>query len=132
MKKKHTYLTIAILTILGMSLAHGNRMDRLRWTDRASSNPPLNQSSSLDSTIERFWNVKLAEEPIRVSEPRMRTNTPSCSPARSNHSMEVEQDRNTRERRGYFGINLFNAIPIIDFVHGSVTTDSSDNVKGRK
>jgi hypothetical protein len=44
----------------------------------------------------------------------------------------VVQDRSTRERRGYFGINLFNAIPIIDFVHGNVTSSSTDRVEGRR
>ena len=132
MKKKLMYIPIILLMIGGISHTYANRMERISWTDRGLSNPPLSHSSSLDSTIEQFWNVKLAEEPVRRSEPRAPLRTPSCSASRSNHSMEVKQDRNTRERRGYFGINLFNAIPIIDFVHGSVTTDSSDNVKGRR
>ena len=132
MKKTLVYISIVLMSIGALNLAHANRMERISWTDRGLSNPPLSETSLLDSTIEQFWNVKLAEEPVRTSESRVPRSTPACSTTRSNHSMEVEQDRNTRERRGYFGINLFNAIPIIDFVHGSVTTDSRDNVKGRK
>ena len=131
--KKLVLYTSLILVIAGVAnIANANRMQRVSWTDRGLSNPPLSQTSSLDSTIEQFWNVKLAEEPVRTTEQRAPRSTPSCSAPRSNHTMEVTQDRNTRERRGYFGINLFNAIPIIDFVHGSVTTDSRDNVNGRK
>ncbi len=126
------YIPIVLWVVGGISLAHANRMERISWTDRGLSNPPLSRSSSLDATIEQFWNVKLAEEPVCRSEPRAPLRAQSCAAARSSHSMEVQQDRNTRERRGYFGINLFNAIPIIDFVHGSVTTDNSDNVKGRR
>ncbi len=44
----------------------------------------------------------------------------------------MDQRREERERRGYFGINLFNLIPLIDIVHGDVTTESADRVKGRK
>jgi hypothetical protein len=123
---------VALIGLINVANAT-NRMDRISWTDRGLSNPPLaQQRSSLDNTIEQFWNIKLADEPVRSFAPRATVSTPSCSVPRSSHSMEVKQDRNTRERRGYFGINLFNAIPIIDFVHGSVTTDSSDNVKGRR
>jgi len=133
MKKKLMYISIVLLAVGGLNLLHANRMDRISWTDRGLSNPPLaQQRSSLDDTIEHFWNVKLADESVRSVAPRATVSSPSCSVPRSSHSMEVKQDRNTRERQGYFGINLFNAIPIIDFVHGSVTTDSSDNVNGRR
>lgn len=132
MKKIRMYTSVALIAIGALNIALANRMERISWTDRGLTNPPLSQTSSLDATIDQFWNVKLAEEPVRSPEVRPPMTTPSCSTVRSSHSMEVAQDRNTRERRGYFGINLFNAIPILDFVHGSVTTDSRDNVKGRK
>ena len=132
MKKILMYTSLLLIAAGGLNLAHENRMERISWTDRGLSNPPLSHASSLDSTIEGFWNVTLTQEQMQRPEPRVLVKASACSVKRSNHSVEVEQDRNTRERRGYFGINLFNAIPIVDFVHGSVTTDSSDNVKGRK
>lgn len=131
--KAQKIAAIFLLFVIGcISSVHGNRMDRIRWTDRGLSNPPMSKESSIDSTIEQFWNVKLQEEPLRTTRSTPSVTLPSCASQRSSHSVEVKQDRKTRERRGYFGINLFNAIPIIDFVHGSVTTDSSDNVAGRR
>jgi hypothetical protein len=107
-------------------------MDRLSWTDRGVSNPPLTESSSIDSTIETFWNVTLAEEATAVSEPQATSTTLNSTSTKQGPSTRVEQKRSNRERRGYFGINLFNAIPLIDFVHGDVTSESNDNVKGRR
>jgi hypothetical protein len=92
----------------------------------------MEDHSSIDSTINQFWNVTLSEAPVQERKPSVSYSTPTCSPSRPVPGTEVVQDRSTRERRGYFGINLFNAIPLIDFVHGNVTTDSSDRVQGRR
>ena len=133
MKKLLYYSSVAVVLLGLLSSAEAqNRMDRLCWTDRGLSNPPLTHPSSLDSTIENFWNVTLVEEsPVR---PQVRPGHTSVTGAQtgSSPSTEVQQDRSSRERRGYIGINLFNVIPLIDFVHGDVTTESSDHVKGRR
>ena len=133
MKKilRNTLLVLLLVGVVSSATAH-NRMDRLSWTDRSVSNPPLEHSSSIDSTINQFWNVTLAEEAVRTPKSSVTYSSPSCSPVRTNPGTEVVQDRSTRERRGYFGINLFNAIPIIDFVHGNVTSSSTDRVEGRR
>ncbi|MDA0349226.1 MAG: hypothetical protein O3C43_18195 [Verrucomicrobia bacterium] len=133
MKKILGYTSIVfILAGFVSSASAQSRMDRLSWTDRSVSNPPLVHSSSIASTINQFWNVTLAEEAVRTPKPTVTYSTPGCSPVRTNPGTEVVQDRSTRERRGYFGINLFNAIPIIDFVHGNVTSSSKDRVEGRR
>jgi hypothetical protein len=134
--KKITYHLIVALLLLGLlnSLNAHSRMDRLSWTDRGISNPPLSQSASIDSTIETFWNVTLTEDPVVEPRAQVRVSNSNliCSASGNVPSTQVEQDRSTHERRGYFGINLFNAIPLIDIVHGNVSTDSKDNVKGRR
>jgi hypothetical protein len=133
MKKILSYSSaILFLTGLLSTLNADSRMNRLSWTDRGVSNPPLTESSSIDSTIETFWNVTLAEEATTKSAPRVTSTPPGSTSTKIVPSTQVEQDRSTRERRGYFGINLFNVIPLIDFVHGDVTSESKDNVKGRR
>ena len=133
MKKLLCYSSVAVVLLGLFSSANAQkRMDRLCWTDRGQSNPPLTHPGSLDSTIENFWNVALAE--VSPARPQVRQGNTSATGARTGSlpSTEVQQDRSSRERRGYIGINLFNVIPLIDFVHGDVTTESSDHVKGRK
>lgn len=121
------------LVLIGVSISAQaqTRMQRVAWTDRTLTNPPLTEQTSIDGSIERFWN--LPDDPkegkIRLlvrPAPRERV------VSRTSNGVAMEQKRDVRERRGFFGINLFNMIPLIDIVHGDVVTESSDNVSGKR
>jgi len=133
---------IAIATLGALTLAADataeTRMRRLMWTDRSASIPPLTEHSGIEPAIERFWNLPdpprqpAAAQPHRQGPDRRGPNS-ACSGSHCRQERDgLDQRRSTDERRGYFGINLFNAIPLIDFVHGSVATESEDHVRGRK
>lgn len=133
MRKSLPFILSAVtLCILAHAAGAHNRMDRVLWTDRSITNPPLVDTRSIQENINQFWNVALTEERTRPAQGSVGRSSPVCNPACPKSGNQVQQDRKTRERRGFFGINLFNAIPLIDFVHGSVTTDSSDHVEGRR
>jgi hypothetical protein len=129
------YIKIGMITLvlIGVSISAQaqTRMQRVAWTDRTLTNPPLTEQTSIDGSIERFWN--LPDDPkegkIRLlvrPAPRERV------VSRTSNGVAMEQKRDVRERRGFFGINLFNMIPLIDIVHGDVVTESSDNVSGKR
>ncbi|MCZ6674589.1 MAG: hypothetical protein O7C75_16800 [Verrucomicrobia bacterium] len=133
--KKFVYRLFIVVLLSGSvsSSAEGkSRMQRVAWTDRSLSNPPLVEHSSIDSTISQFWNVTLVPESKVETEVEPKVSYRSTVPAKPGPSTRVSQDRNTKERRGYFGINLFNVIPLIDFVHGEAQTTSLDHVEGQK
>ncbi len=114
-----------------------------RWTDRQ---PAMAESSgSIDHSIAQFWAVSeedAREEPRRQSPvagyvaPSMPRSTRSCvTPAfeyedgRDVH--QVKQDRDKGSRRGHFGFNLFNAIPVLDIVWGEDRLNESDSYSGK-
>lgn len=106
------------------------RSDKLMWTNRALSSGSYSQSTSIEPTINRFWNVletELEEEKVVVAKSGHVTKTVAAKP-----KMEAWQTRTEKEHRGHIGINLFNLIPLIDIVHGEVDTESTDHVIGRK
>lgn len=124
-------MTVVALSVWSVSAGAQTRTNQVMWTDRTLTNPPLVEQRSIDGSLERFWNLPdnpKVEESQSVERP-MRSRASSV-PTRKGVSME--QKREVRERRGYFGINLFNLIPLIDIVHGEVTTESLDSVEGKK
>ncbi len=129
------YIKIGMITLvlIGVSISAQaqTRMQRVAWTDRTLTNPPLTEQTSIDGSIERFWNLPNdpKEGKIRsLVRPAPRERVVS----RTSNGVAMEQKRDVRERRGFFGINLFNMIPLIDIVHGDVVTESSDNVSGKR
>ena len=136
---------LALIALIAVAKG-GTRMNRAMWTDRSETNPPLTEQSSLDASIERFWNLpdppQATAAPVQPAPPRFGHGRHGHRGRHHHHrpvhpppdpkGTSVDQSRDTRERRGYWGINLFNLIPLIDVVHGSVVEDSSDRVRGRK
>jgi hypothetical protein len=133
--KRISYIKIGVIvglfSLLGLSAQAQTRMQRVAWTDRTLTNPPLTEQASINGSIERFWNL-----PVDQKEGKSRSLT---RPAHrkgvalsTSNGVAMEQKRVVRERRGFFGINLFNLIPLIDIVHGDVVTESSDNVSGKR
>lgn len=118
-------IVVAALSICVASAEAQTRMNRVMWTDRSQTNPPLSEQTRIDGSIERFWN--LPEEPRRAqshsARPQKRLDTLSVPASRGT---SVGQKREVRERRGFFGINLLNMIPLIDIVHGEVVSESLD------
>lgn len=97
------------------------------WTDRSLTNPPLSTQTNINASVERFWDLPDESGATRNhSEPHRSIVTPASKRG------SLKQKRETRERRGYFGINLFNLIPLVDIVHGDVITESVDRVEERK
>ena len=96
------------------------------------TNPALTTRTSIEGSLERFWNLpKGAEVSTELrNRPLLKSRGSEFRSMRQGVSME--QKRDTKERRGYIGINLFNLIPLIDIVHGVVDEESVDRVQGRK
>lgn len=119
--------------------------DRPLWTDRSASMPL--GSSSIDQSIANFWEV--SEEEARERLPsRARPAVPryvppparhtQCSPSRvvyevddGRDSHRVDQSRSGGSSRGHFGLNLFNSIPVFDFVWGEDRRSESDRYSGK-
>ncbi|MDQ8184913.1 VIT and VWA domain-containing protein [Pelagicoccus sp. SDUM812002] len=113
-----------------------------RWTERqpAMTAP----SGSIDHSIAQFWEVSekdAREEPRRqppvagyVAPPVKQVARSCVSPVyeyddgRDSH--RVKQNRDRGSRRGHFGLNLFNAIPLVDIVWGEDRLDESDSYSG--
>ncbi len=126
-------LTVAGLLILVTASADAqSRSSRSAWTDRTATNPALSTQTPIEVSLERFWNLPEGSELSR--ELRDRPLSKSRGPERrsTRQRVSMEQKRDTKERRGYLGINLFNLIPLIDIVHGVVDEESVDRVEGRK
>jgi hypothetical protein len=155
--RKKIMFTSAIMLIGITSAAHANtRLNQVMWTDRGIANPPLSENTStIDQSIEHFWNLPIPDpsistrttqsecrpthtptyrsspcrEPYRYAQP-MEKRTHTTVTKQPNHSISQRKDQ--RDRRGYFGINLFNMIPLIDIVTGSSETTSSDHVEASR
>lgn len=122
-----------VALMLGMaSIDAQSRSSRSAWSDRTVTSPALTTQTSIGGSLERFWslpegygvNTERRDHPLPKGRgPELRSAKPGVS---------MEQKRDTRERRGYIGINLFNLIPLIDIVHGVVDEESVDRVEGRK
>jgi len=123
---------VVALSLWSVAAGAQTRLNRAMWTDRSLTNPPFVEQASIDTSLEGFWN--LPEEP-KVTKSCSSVKRPMDTRVLSDSvrkGASMEQKREVRERRGFFGINLFNLIPLIDIVHGEVTTESSDRVRGRK
>ena len=124
-------MTVAAFSVSSLSAEAQAKPNQVMWTDRTLTNPPLVEQRSIDGSMERFWNLPDNPNVAKSqSVKRPMHSRTSSVPARKSASME--QKREVRERRGFFGINLFNLIPLIDIVHGEVTTESLDSVEGKK
>ncbi len=110
----------------------GQDAGRPKWTDRAVTNPPLAASPSLDKSLEDFWNLPETHEKSVASSGDLTRQRVSEESQDLRLNAVLKQSRETRGRRGFIGINLFNLIPLIDIVHGEVVDDSSDHVERRK
>ena len=148
--------TTAILGLASTAACADTRLEQVMWTDRGIANPPLSENTStINESIERFWNLPVPEpttttnstyseyrpaprtsyhcqpsrEPYRYSTP-VEKHTHTTVVKQPNHS--ISQQKNQRDKRGYFGINLFNMIPLIDIVTGSSETTSSDHVEASR
>lgn len=160
--KKHKQIAIAsaiaIITLASLSAHANTRLDQVMWTDRGAANPPLSDNTStITESIERFWNLPIADQSVtanttsKITMPNPAVSRYSqCAPNREgyryNRPMEththtvvtkgpnhtISQHKNQRDKRGYFGINLFNIIPLIDIVSGSSETTSSDHVEASR
>ncbi|EDY82993.1 Vault protein inter-alpha-trypsin [Verrucomicrobiia bacterium DG1235] len=140
---------VALAGLVALGLATGDRVEAdtyygPRWTDRDAG--VARSESSIDQSIAMFWEV--SEDEARV-EPRRRP-APVVSyvpPPRECHpsgyvsqvieyddgrdTHKVDQRRNKGSSRGHFGFNLFNAIPVFDFVWGEGHLDETDSYSGR-
>lgn len=126
-------LTVSALLLMGLTPVDAqSRSSRPAWTDRMASNPALSAQTSIERSLERFWN--LLEGSVASSEPSDRplSKKRSTEIRSARRGVSIEQKRDTKERRGFIGINLFNLIPLIDIVHGVVDEESVDHVEGRK
>ncbi len=126
-------LTVTGLLMLGVaSVEAQSRPTRSAWTERTVTNPALATQTSIEGSLERFWSLPEGYEvnTERRDRPLPKSRGPELRSASNGVSME--QQRDTRECRGYLGINLFNLIPLIDIVHGVVDEESVDRVEGRK
>jgi len=146
---------LGLLTVVvGLSLPEcfadeTSRLDHLIWTDRNVSNPPLSRpASTINESIERFWNLPdtsttsaqvhgvahQCQPPSSYSQPcrPIHPNRQYCQSPQPRANNHLSQDQQSHERRGYLGINLFNVIPLIDIVHGSSESSSSDHVEASK
>jgi len=102
------------------------------WVDRAATNAPLVEQTEIDGSLEQFWNLP---EPLEAEVGQIQRQNPKVPRGKLEtvrNSVSMKQERETRGRRGFIGINLFNLIPIIDIVHGEVVEGSVDYVEGRK
>lgn len=130
-----SYLKIGI-AVFAVSFGAASARAQVRerrdmWTDRSLANPPLSTQTNINASVERFWNLPDESGAARNrSLNRSEEHRSIVTPASKRGSLK--QKRETRERRGYFGINLFNLIPLVDIVHGDVITESVDRVEGRK
>ncbi|MBK1878174.1 VIT and vWA domain-containing protein [Pelagicoccus mobilis] len=120
-------------------------VDGFRWTDRDTRLPA--GESSIDQSIANFWEV--SEEEAREDAPARRLSAtpryvpppvshPGCSPSRVVYEIEdgrdthrVDQRRDRKNSRGHFGLNLFNAISVFDFVWGEESRSESDSYSGK-
>ncbi len=86
-------------------------------------------SSSIDHSIASFWQI--SEEEARLASPRAEK-SPERPPERrrKTDSHTVRQSRRDDHSDHHFGISLFNAIPVIDFVWGGRNRTESDEYAG--
>lgn len=100
-----------------------------RWTDRRLEVGPTN--SSIDCSIANFWGV--SEEAARASEAKVeRPSEPFRNPrAETADTHRVVQTRDRDARSGHFGLNLFNIVPVFDFVWGDRSQSEADRYEGQ-
>jgi len=110
------------------------------WTDRDLG--IVDSPGSIDRSIANFWGVSESEASEDRSHAGSRNLQQQSSAALSRKSYssrecsapepahELEQSRERRESGGHFGINLFNAIPVIDFVWGDESRTERDSYSG--
>ncbi len=127
---KPILLSLLTLSLFSATSGAQSRMNRVAWSERSLALPSTEAPNAIDSSIERFWNTPKGHSTPNIT---AREATPNNTQSRSSpQNNTLEQSRNTRERRGFFGINLFNVIPIIDIVHGNVVTENNDRVTSKK
>lgn len=108
-----------------------------RWTERVdSASRPI---GSIDRSIASFWEVSAEEARVerRQVSPPERTYQAAPPSARTETGATAEGDarrlKQSRDRgnsSGHFGINLLNAIPLIDFVWGERRDFERDEYQG--
>lgn len=112
-----------------------------RWMDRDLELSP--SSPSIEHSIARFWEVSESEAKLEVRDERRvqgSTRRADCASRpvaetvgacrQENDTHRVSQQRDQGSSRGHFGINLFNRIPVIDFVWGARRRSESDRFDG--
>jgi len=133
--KKAMLALVAGGMLIGCILNAHTRRDAVAWTDRGvgnPGNPSAATSSDVAPTLERFWNIQLEEAAPLANDQQVVSRQPVVVKKQAKPRMAASQTRDKREHHGYWGINLFNLIPVIDIVHGEVETESSDRVEGHR
>lgn len=146
-KGKRSVAGLLMAGLVGFGLSgipdlSAREQEGIRWTDRAPA--IASSSSSIDHSIAQFWAV--SEEAARVAPlapaaPYVAP-PPVCRTSRSpaarvyeyddgRDSHQLNQSRDKGSRRGHFGFNLFNAIPVFDIVWGEDRLDESDSYSGK-
>ncbi len=113
---------------LGVASARADSVEgRPRWVDRESRTGFA--SGSIDQSIASFWEV--SEQAASVS-PAKGDGVVTGSSARAHtaDTKSVEQSRRRQKSGGHLGINLFNAIPILDIVWGGKRETETDSISG--
>ena len=110
-----------------------NELRGHRWMER--EHDLGRNSSSIDRSIASFWEVSEAE--ARVDRPRIQNRKETQSDryasrkkAQATDAQQLYQRRDNNGTSGHIGINLFNAIPIIDLVWGEKRRSESDEYSG--
>ncbi len=147
-RRRRSAVNVAIIGAIGLgaiaaSDLEANDLDGTRWTDRQAAMAA--PSGSIDHSIAEFWSVSEddAREEPRREPPVSGYSAPPLSRAKSacvapvyeyddgRDVHQVKQDRDKGSRRGHFGFNLFNAIPVFDIVWGEDRLDESDSYSGK-
>lgn len=125
------------MLLAGVATASAKGQNELRWTDREANLETGN--SSIDRSIANFWEV--SEEDARVEARVSRSVSDKAARdegqsytrieyERSRDTHALEQSRDRGSRRGHFGINLLNAIPLVDVVWGEDSSSERDAYSG--
>lgn len=138
-------LAIGVIAVgaVGGAKLEASDGERPRWTER--SGKLAAGKSSIDHSIASFWDVSEEEAavPVRSGSPVVDTgadrgDTQCVATVNSRNgyaseadSHQVKQRRDRGSRRGHFGLNLFNAIPVFDFVWGDDNERESDAYEGK-
>ena len=110
----------------GVASARGEPEEkRERWIERGSET--RFDAGSIDQSIASFWEVS---EEVAAATQAVMPELAEVPRTRLVDTKSLEQSRRRHKSGGHIGINLFNAIPIVDIVWGDKRETETDTISG--